>query len=100
MTLPVNARVEAAPNFIANLAAAHAFFVLQDEESAALRLSKLKAELREMTSVLSWSPGSGFQTLDIPRRKSESAAGVSCRRRKSPFYCDGTLVSGSSVLRL
>jgi len=49
MTLPINARVEAAPNFIANLAAAHAFFALQDEESADLRLSKLKAELREMT---------------------------------------------------
>ena len=53
MTLPVNARVGAAPNFIVNLAAAHAFFALQDEESAPSRLSKLKADLREMTSVLS-----------------------------------------------
>ena len=51
MTLPISARVEAAPNFVANLAAAHAFFALQDEQSADLRLSKLKAELREMNTA-------------------------------------------------
>ena len=31
MNLPSKARVEAAPNFVASLAAAHAFFALQDE---------------------------------------------------------------------
>lgn len=59
MILPVTARVEAAQNFLANLDAAHAFFALQDVDSADLRLRKLNAELREMISVLSWSPGSG-----------------------------------------
>lgn len=59
MALPVNARVEAAPNFLANLADAQAFFTLQDADSATTRLKKLKAELREMTAILAWSPGSG-----------------------------------------
>ncbi|QDX80187.1 hypothetical protein B9N43_02265 [Denitratisoma sp. DHT3] len=59
MTLPGTARVEAAPNFLANLEGAHAFFVLQDADTAAARLAKLKSELREMVAILSWSPGSG-----------------------------------------
>lgn len=44
MALPVNAKVETAPNFLTNLAAAH---------------TKLKADLREMAAILAWSPGSG-----------------------------------------
>jgi hypothetical protein len=59
MALPINARVEAAPNFLTNLNAAHDFFTLQDAATANSRWRKLKAELREMTSVLCWSPGSG-----------------------------------------
>lgn len=59
MTLPVNARVEAAPNFLSNLEAAHLFFVEQDADSASERLRKLKAELREMIAILSWSPAGG-----------------------------------------
>lgn len=59
MTLPVNARVEAAPNFLKNLEAAHQFFILQDADSAAERLRRLKTGLREMIAVLSWSPASG-----------------------------------------
>ena len=59
MTLPVNARVEAAPNFLKNMEAAHQFFIVQDADSAAERLRKLKAELREMIAVLSWSPACG-----------------------------------------
>lgn len=59
MTLPVNARVEAAPNFLSNLEATYLFFVEQDADSAAERLRKLKAGLREMIAVLSWSPAGG-----------------------------------------
>jgi len=59
MTLPVNARLEAAPNFLKNLEAAYQFFIVQDADSAAERLRKLKAELREMIAVLSWSPAGG-----------------------------------------
>lgn len=59
MTLPVSARVEGAPNFLANLEASHAFFTMQDVESADSRFRKLKGDLREMVSILSWSPGGG-----------------------------------------
>jgi plasmid stabilization system protein ParE len=59
MALPLNAQVEATPNFLANLEAAHQFFILQDAASAPLRLAKLKADLREMIQVLAWSPAGG-----------------------------------------
>lgn len=59
MALPLNAKVEAAPNFLANLDAAHQFFQLQDADSADARLTKLKADLREMIAILAWSPASG-----------------------------------------
>ena len=59
MGLPENVRVEATPNFLENLDAAHQFFVLQDVDSAASRLTKLKSELRDTVSILSWSPASG-----------------------------------------
>jgi hypothetical protein len=61
MALPAQAKVEAAPNFLANLAAAGEFFALQDPASAASRLSQLKGELRDMIAILAWSPGSGRQ---------------------------------------
>lgn len=59
MALSVNARVEAAPNFLSNLEAALQFFQLQDADTADARLTRLKAHLREMVSVLAWSPASG-----------------------------------------
>ena len=59
MTLPAKVRVEAAPNFLSNLEATHLFFVEQDADSATERFRKLKAELREMITVLSWSPAGG-----------------------------------------
>ena len=59
MALPLNAKVEAAPNFLANLDAAHQFFLVQDADSADSRLTKLKADIREMIAILAWSPASG-----------------------------------------
>jgi len=59
MTLPVKARVEAAPNFLSNLDAARQFFIDQDVDSTPSRLHKLKSQLLEMVSILSWSPASG-----------------------------------------
>jgi len=72
MTLPVNARVEAAPTFIADLAAARVFFASQDDGSADSRVSKLKAQLREMTTVLSWSPGSGRPARFLTGRSAQA----------------------------
>ena len=59
MALPIKARVEAAPNFLANLDAAHQFFLVQGADSADTRLTKLKADIREMIAILAWSPASG-----------------------------------------
>lgn len=59
MVLPVNAKVEAAPNFLTNLAAVQQFFQAQDADTAEARLVQLKAALREMIAVLAWSPASG-----------------------------------------
>ena len=59
MALAINAKVEAAPNFLANLDAAHQFFQIQDAGSADSRLTKLKGDLRDMIAILAWSPASG-----------------------------------------
>lgn len=59
MALPLNAKVEAAPNFLANLDAAHQFFQIQDANTADARLAKLKEDLRDMIAILAWSPASG-----------------------------------------
>ena len=59
MQRPVNAQVSAAPNFAASLQAVHAFMVAQDAASAPARLVQLKRDLREMKTLLAWSPASG-----------------------------------------
>jgi hypothetical protein len=55
----VSAQVGAAPHFAASLLAVHAFMVEQDAASAPARLSQLKRELREMKTLLAWSPAAG-----------------------------------------
>ena len=72
MTLPVNTRIEAAPNFLNNLEAAHLFFIEQDKDSASERFRKLKAELREMITLLSWSPASGHPARFLTARSAQA----------------------------
>lgn len=72
MSLPENARVEATPNFLENVDAAHRFFVLQDADSAASRLTKLKSELRDMVSILSWSPASARPARFLAARSAQT----------------------------
>lgn len=72
MALPLNAQIEATPNFLANLAAAHEFFILQDAASADIRLAKLKADLREMLQVLAWSPAGGRPARFIDTRSAQA----------------------------
>ena len=72
MALPLNAQVEATPNFLANLEAAHQFFILQDAASAPLRLAKLKADLREMIQVLAWSPAGGRPARFIDAKSAQA----------------------------
>lgn len=59
MSLPVNAQVSAAPQFATHLQQAQAFFDMQDAPSAPERMNRLKAELRDMKTMLAWSPASG-----------------------------------------
>ena len=72
MTLPVTARVEAAPNFLNNLEEARLFFIAQDADTATERLRKLKAALREMVAVLSWSPASGHPARFLTGRSAQA----------------------------
>lgn len=59
MQRPVNAQVSAAPHFAASLLIVHAFMLEQDAASTPARLTQLKRELREMKTLLAWSPASG-----------------------------------------
>ena len=54
-----SAQVSAAPHFAECLLAIHAFMVEQDATSAPARLVQIKRELREMKTLLAWSPASG-----------------------------------------
>ena len=55
----VSAQVSAAPHFAEGLLAVHAFMVEQDAVSAPARLAQIKRDLREMKTLLAWSPASG-----------------------------------------
>ena len=59
MSIPVNARVRAVPNFLACLHAARSFMVEQDAVSAPARFERLQAELIKARGLLSFSPTSG-----------------------------------------
>lgn len=59
MALPNNAKVEATPNFLANLKSIYQFFQTEDADTADARFARLKAGLREMIAVLAWSPAGG-----------------------------------------
>lgn len=59
MSIPVNARVRAVPNFLVCLHAARNFMAEQDSASATARFHKLQAELVKARALLSFSPTSG-----------------------------------------
>ncbi|NDZ13556.1 hypothetical protein C7T35_28545 [Variovorax sp. WS11] len=59
MSIPVNARVRAVPNFLACLLAARAFMEEQDTASAPSRFKKLQAEVVKARALLSFAPASG-----------------------------------------
>ncbi len=73
MALPLNAKVEAAPNFLVNLDAAHHFFLVQDADSADSRLTKLKADIRDMIAILAWSPASGRPARFLSAKSAQAA---------------------------
>ena len=72
MALPSNATVEAAPNFLVNLEAAYQFFLLQDPDTADARLARLKADLKQMISLLAWAPASGRPARFLSARSAQA----------------------------
>ncbi|WP_155736604.1 hypothetical protein [Variovorax paradoxus] len=59
MSIPVNARVRAVPNFLVCLHAARSFMEAQDAASAPVRFKKLQAEVVKARALLSFAPTSG-----------------------------------------
>lgn len=55
----VSAQVSAAPHFAECLLAVHAFMIEQDAAIPPARLVQIKRDLREMKTLLAWSPASG-----------------------------------------
>jgi hypothetical protein len=100
MALPLHAKVEAAPNFLANLGAAHQFFQLQDADTANARLTKLKADLREMVAVLAWSPASGrparFLSPNLHRAKLKTNAVLQLAEQAGLPPCESMLSASTS----
>ncbi|THF64158.1 hypothetical protein [Pseudothauera rhizosphaerae] len=72
MTLPQRARVEAAPNFLANLDDARRFLRDQDETTAQARFGKLRGDLREMVAVLAWTPAGGRPARFLSARSAQA----------------------------
>ena len=59
MSIPVNARVRAVPNFLVRLGEARRFMEEQDAATAADRFRKLQAEVTKARALLSFAPTSG-----------------------------------------
>ena len=59
MSIPVNARIRAVPNFLVCLHAARSFMEEQDAASASARFKKLQAEVVKARTLLSFAPTSG-----------------------------------------
>ncbi len=72
MSLADKVRTDATPNFLAHPEAAHLFFIAQDAESAAQSFRKLKAELRDMIAVVSWSPASSCPARFLTGRSAQA----------------------------
>ncbi len=59
MSLPVNARVQAAQSFIRNVRSVQEFQHQQDSSSAEARYGALLARLKEVREYLRWNPAAG-----------------------------------------
>ncbi len=59
MSLPVNARIQAAQTFLANVQSVHKFMREQDNSTADARYSALLAQLKEARGLLRWNPTAG-----------------------------------------
>ncbi len=59
MTLPANARIQAAQTFVSDARAAREFMHQQDPSSAEARHARLLDQLGQARELLRWNPGAG-----------------------------------------
>lgn len=59
MSLPVNARIQAAQSFVRTVRSAHEFLHQQDSTSADVRYGALLVRLKEARGHLRWNPAAG-----------------------------------------
>jgi len=59
VSLPVNARIQAAQSFVRNVRSAQEFLQQQDNSSADARYGALLARLKEARELLRWNPAAG-----------------------------------------
>ena len=59
MSLPVNARVQAAQSFVRDVRSAHEFLHQQDSSNAETRYGALLVRLKEAREHLRWNPAAG-----------------------------------------
>jgi len=59
VSLPVNARIQAAQSFVRNVRSAHEFLHQQDSDSAEVRYGALLVQLKEAREHLRWNPAGG-----------------------------------------
>ena len=59
MSLPINARIQAAQSFVRNVRSAREFMHQQDSGSAETRYGALLVRLKEAREYLSWNPAAG-----------------------------------------
>ena len=69
----VSAQVGAVPHFADCLLAVRAFMLEQDAASAPARLSQLKRELRDMKTMLAWSPAGGRPARFVKPRSAQAS---------------------------
>jgi hypothetical protein len=74
MSLPANARVEAAQSFVRNLRSAHEFLHQQDSASADARYADLLARLKEAREHLRWNPAAGRPARFLDLRSAQGRA--------------------------
>lgn len=71
MSLPVNARIQAAHSFIRNVRAAHDFLHEQDSHGAEKRYAALLVHLNEAREHLRWNPEAGRPARFLDARSAQ-----------------------------
>jgi hypothetical protein len=74
VTLPVDARIQAAHSFVRDVRSAHAFFLQQDPASADKRYELLLQRLHDVRDHLRWNPAAGRAARFLEAHSSQGRA--------------------------